>query len=175
MYLSIHISTVKHPKQNKWFDKWQNHSSMLPSTKTLLYDAFAYAFDLQFSFLWLFSKTTHLFACKTNRIVAGVLQLIEKITYTWSASSWCQSALHVQAKNTFLPYGSTRVTCRNTLLNDSDDQYLRFTDLLSLSILLHFFVCSTCDIICKTEETIKMQSLTYFVILLYHLNEFQKF
>ena len=29
----------------------------------------------------------------------------------------------VQANNVFLPYGSTRVTCRNTLLNNSDDRH----------------------------------------------------
>ena len=31
------------------------------------------------------------------------------------------SECSVQAKNAFLLYGSTRVTCTNTLLNDSDD------------------------------------------------------
>ena len=55
---SIHISTVKHPKQNKWLNKWQNQSSMLPSIKTLLHDAFG----LRCFFLWLLSKTTHSFA-----------------------------------------------------------------------------------------------------------------
>ena len=47
---------------------------MLPSTKPLLYDAFARAFGFRCSFLRLLNKTTHSFACKTNRIVAGVLQ-----------------------------------------------------------------------------------------------------
>ena len=61
----------------------------------------------------------HSFACKTNRIVTGVLQSIETITHTWSVSTSSQSALFKQEH--FLPYGSTRVTCRNTLLNDSDD------------------------------------------------------
>ena len=55
---SIHISTVKQPKQNKWVNKWQNQSSMLPSIRTLLRDAFG----LRCSFLWLLSKTTHSFA-----------------------------------------------------------------------------------------------------------------
>ena len=36
-------------------------------------------------------------------------------------------------------------------------------------------MCSTCDVIRKTEETIRMQILAYFVSLFYHLNEFQKF
>ena len=66
---------------------------MFPSTKTQLYDAFARAFDLRCSFLRLLSKTTHSFACKTNRIVAGVLQLIEAITHAWSVSALSQSTL----------------------------------------------------------------------------------
>ena len=45
-----------------------NQLSILPSTKTLLYDAFACAFALQCSFLWLLSKITHSVACKTNRM-----------------------------------------------------------------------------------------------------------
>ena len=53
---------------------------MLPSTKPLLYDAFARAFGFRCSFLRLLNKMTHLFVCKTNRIVAGVLQSIETIT-----------------------------------------------------------------------------------------------
>ena len=59
IYLSIHIFTVKQPNQIKWFDKWWNQSSMLPSIKILLYDAFAHAFGLWCSFLWLLSKMTH--------------------------------------------------------------------------------------------------------------------
>ena len=89
IYLSIHISTFKHLKQNKWLDKWQNQSSMLPSTKTLLYDAFG----LQCSFLRLLSKTTHLCAYNTNRIVAGVLQSIEINKYNWLVITLSQSAL----------------------------------------------------------------------------------
>ena len=73
IYLSIHISTVEHPKQNKWFDKWWNQLSLLLSTKILLYNVFAHAFGLWCSFFWLLSKTTHSFACKTSRIVAEVL------------------------------------------------------------------------------------------------------
>ena len=83
IYLSIRISTLKHPKQNIWFNKWWNQSSMLSSTKTLLYDVFI----LQCSFLRLLSKMTHSFDCKTNRIVAGLLQLIEIITHAWSVSA----------------------------------------------------------------------------------------
>ena len=36
-------------------------------------------------------------------------------------------------------------------------------------MLLHFFVYSTCDVIRKMEETIRMQILAYFVSLFYHL------
>ena len=32
-----------------------------------------------------------------------------------------------------------------------------------------------CDVIYKTEETIRIQNLAYFVSLFYHLNEFQNF
>ena len=74
------------PKQNKWFNKWHNQSSMLPSTKTLLYDASG----LQCSFLWLLSKKTHSNACKTNRIVTGFLHSIETITHAWSVSALSQ-------------------------------------------------------------------------------------
>ena len=66
---------------------------MLPSTKTLLYNAFARVFGLRCSFLRLLSKTTHLFASKTNTIVAGALQSIETITHAWSVNASSQSAL----------------------------------------------------------------------------------
>ena len=66
---------------------------MLPSTKTLLYDAFGHAFVLRCSFLRLLSKMTHSFACTTNRIVAGVLQSIKTITHAWSVSTSSQSTL----------------------------------------------------------------------------------
>ena len=62
---------------------------MLPSTKTLLYDVFG----LRCSFLRLFSKITLSCGCKTNRIVAGVLQLTETMMYAWSVSALSQSAL----------------------------------------------------------------------------------
>ena len=65
----------------------------VPSTKTLLYDTFACAFDLRCSFLRLFSKTNHSFACKTNRIVAGGLQSIKTIMHAWSVSASSQSSL----------------------------------------------------------------------------------
>ena len=38
-----------------------------------------------------------------------------------------------------------------------------FTDLLLLSLLLHLFVCSICDVISKTEDTIRIQIFAYFV------------
>ena len=34
-------------------------------------------------------------------------------------------------------------------------------------------MCPICDVIRKTEETIRMQILTYFINLFYHLNGFQ--
>ena len=91
LYLSIHISTVKYPKQNKWFNKWRNQLSMLSSTKTLLYNALDCALGIQCSFLQLFSKAIHWFACKTNRTVTGVLQLIETIMHAWSVTTSSQS------------------------------------------------------------------------------------
>ena len=105
--------------QSKTNDSTNSGTSCQCSTKTHIYDAFAGAFGLQCSFLRLLSKMTHSFACKTNRIVARVLQLIETIMHAWSVS-----ARHVQVKNVFSVYGSTRVSCRNTLLNNFDD--LRF-------------------------------------------------
>ena len=92
-YIFILITTAKHPKQNKWFDKKWNQLSMLPSTMTPLYDAFACAFGLWCSFFQLLSKMTHSFAYKTNRMVAGVLQSIETIMHAWSVSASSQSAL----------------------------------------------------------------------------------
>ena len=97
---------------------------MLPSTKTLLYDVFARAFGLRCSFFRLLSKTTHSFACKINRIVTGVLQSIETITHTWSASASSQSALFKSKMFSYHIVFLRRVTCRNTLLNDFDN--LRF-------------------------------------------------
>ena len=81
----------------------------------------------------------------------------------------------VQAKNIFLLYETTRVTHRNTLLNDYSESVFHFTNLFSLSILLHFLVCSICDIIHKTEETIRMQTLALFASLFYHFSGFKKF
>ena len=87
-----------------------------------------------------------------------------------------QSVLQaVQVKNIFLPCGCTRVVYRNTLLNDSDDYRFVSLNLLSLSILLCFFVCSTFDVIRKMGETIRMQILVYFIGLFYHFNKFQNF
>ena len=52
-----------------------------------------------------------IFVCKT---LAGLLQLIETNTHPL-VSQRLASECSVQAENTFLLYGSTRVTCRNTL------------------------------------------------------------
>ena len=95
---------------------------MLPSTKTLLYDTFVRASGLQCSFLRLVSRTNHSFACKTNRIVAGVLQSIETIMLAWSGSQRFKAERSVQVRNVFLLYGGTRVTHRSILLNDSNDR-----------------------------------------------------
>ena len=78
----------------------------------------------------------------------------------------CASALY-SSKNVFLVYISTRVTRRKRLLNSSDDQ--RF---VSQTCFHCQFVCSTCDVLRKTEETIRMQILAYFASLFYHFNEF---
>ena len=71
----------------------------------------------------LLSKTilSHLFACKTNKIVAEVPQSIEN-NHACLVSQRFKPERSVQIKNVFLAYGSTRITCRNTLLNDSDDR-----------------------------------------------------
>ena len=84
IYLSIHISTVKHPNQNKLFDEELKQLSMLPTNKTLLYDAFG----LRHSFLRLLSKTTHSFICKTNGIVTGLLQSMEKSCILGQSALW---------------------------------------------------------------------------------------
>ena len=68
MPLSIHISVVKYPKQNKWFDKWWSHQlSMLhftfPSGKTLLHDAFCFWHP----FLQFLNKKTHLISLKNQQ------------------------------------------------------------------------------------------------------------
>ena len=63
----------------------------------------------------------------------------------------------VQAKTfSYFIVIATRVTHRNTLLNDSDDwRFVLQTYLFLLSILLHFSVCSTSDVLDKMEETIR--------------------
>ena len=75
------------------------------------------------SMLWLVSKMTrlYLFACKTNRIVARSSKR-SKQSCMLSQPALGIRALCSQAKNVFLPHDSTRVTCKNTLLNDSDDR-----------------------------------------------------
>ena len=112
---------------------------MLPSTNTLLYDTFACAFDLRCPFLRLFSKTTHSFACKTNRIVAGVLQSIETITHVWSVSASSHSALFKSKTFSYYMVALEYVTCRNTLLNDSNDQH--FVHRLAFTVNTIAFLC----------------------------------
>ena len=69
IYLLIHISIVKHPKQNKWFkNSGTINQCYVPSSNTLLYNGFAHAFGYYCSFLRLLSKITHSFACKSNRM-----------------------------------------------------------------------------------------------------------
>ena len=63
MYLPIHITTVKHPKQNKWFDKMWNQSSMLPSLTH--YCMMFSAFDTP-SFDYLAKQLTHLLVKPTE-------------------------------------------------------------------------------------------------------------
>ena len=60
------------------------------------------------------------FPYRINRIVAGLLQLIQIIMPTSSVSASCQSTL-LEPKMSF-NYSSTGVTRRNTLLNNSDDR-----------------------------------------------------
>ena len=90
---------------------------MLSSTKTLLYDSFAHAFGLRCSFLRLLNKTTHSFACKTNRM-SRWSPPIHWNNHVCLISQRFKPEHSLQAKNLFLLYGSTRVTCRN---NDFDD------------------------------------------------------
>ena len=79
----------------------------------------------------------------------------------------------VQAKNVLLLYDTTGVTWRSTLLNDFDDQCFYFTDLFSVSIPC-IFVWSTCNVVHKMEEAIRMQILAYSASLFYHLSELEK-
>ena len=71
-----------------------NQSSMLlqftfPSTKTLLHGALAFnAPSSSYS-----TRICISFPYRTNRIVAGLLQLTEIITHTWSVSASCHSTL----------------------------------------------------------------------------------
>ena len=99
----------------------------------------------------LLSKMTHSFACKTKRIATELLQSIETITHAWSVSTALQARMLCSSQKHFL----TVVMCRNTLLK-----------ILMIGISFHklaftvnttaLFMCSTCDIICKMEETIRM-------------------
>ena len=69
IHLSIHISSIQ-SKTNGSKNTGTSCQYCLPLRH---YDALACAFGLRWSFLRLLSKTTYSFACKTNRIVAGVL------------------------------------------------------------------------------------------------------
>ena len=71
---------------------------MLPSTKTLLYDALA--FNISSSYY------SHSFASKTNSIVAADLKSIETIINAWPVNALSQSTLF--KPNIILLYGSIR-------------------------------------------------------------------
>ena len=147
---------------------------MLPSTKTLFYDAFAHAFGLRCSFFWLLSKMTHSSACKTNRMSCWSPP-IHWNNHVCLVSQCFEPEHYVQAKNIFLLYSSTKVTCRNTLLNASDT--CRFVSQTCFHCQYHCIpLCvQLFDVIHKMEETIRIWILAYFVSWFYHLNEFQKF
>ena len=53
--------------------------------------------------------------CISDQVINGLIYLV---------SQRFEPEHSVQAKNVLLPYGSTRVTCKSMLLNDSD--YWRF-------------------------------------------------
>ena len=72
IYLSIHISIIKHLKQNKWLDKWwTSHQCCL---LLRLYCMMLLAFNVPSSDYS--AKRLVSFACKTTRIVVQLLQLI---------------------------------------------------------------------------------------------------
>ena len=89
---------------------------------------------------------------------------INSNNHAYLVSQHLVSECSVQAKKIIL-YSSTRLICRNTFKWFWQSAFC-FTDLLSLPILLCFFVHSTCDIMCKTEEAIRMQNLVYFQLIL---------
>ena len=64
---------------------------------------------------YLAKQLIHLLVKPAEQLVIGLLQLIVL------GNQRFEPERSVQATNIFLPHGSTRVTCRNTLLNNSDD------------------------------------------------------
>ena len=102
--LSTHVSFAKDPKQNIWFDKINiepvvNVASHFAFTKSLLHGTFG----LQQSIVKLFSNRLVILACKmNNKIVAALLQLIQRIKHAWSASAPHQNDL--LKPTTFLLY-----------------------------------------------------------------------
>ena len=92
-YLSMHTSTVKYPRYNNWFNKWlTSRQCFLPPCLLLGYYCMRLlAFEAPFSDYS--AKRLVLCPCKTNRIVAGLLWLIQTITHTWSVRSSSRSIL----------------------------------------------------------------------------------
>ena len=66
-----------------------NVASHFAFTKSLLHGTFG----LQQSIFQLFSNRLVILACKMNKIVAGLLQLIQRIKHAWSASAPHQNDL----------------------------------------------------------------------------------
>ena len=116
-----------------------NQSLMLYFTlrpaKMLLHDAFGFQHPSSNYSM----RRRILFHYRTNRMLAGLLQSIQTITLVLYARTICLN------QKRFLTYSGTKVMRRDTLLNDSDDVFW-FTDLFLLSMLLRFFVHSTCDV-----------------------------
>ena len=139
--------------------------SMFPPAKTLLHDVLA--FDTPSSVYS--AKRLILFGFKTNRIVAGCLQSIQIIEYIWIVSASSQRALF--KSKIFLLYVRTKVTCKNTLLNNSDDWH--FTS-QTCSHCQHYCI-SLCvfNLWCNMQNrrTIRTQILVYFASLFYHFSK----
>ena len=105
----------------------------------------------------------------TSRIVAG-LQYIQTIKHTWSISAYtrmlCSS---YKCYLTVWYVVVTKVTCKNTVKWFWWSVFY-FTDLYSLSILLHFLVCSTCDVICKQKKLLECK-FCKLLLLLYSIQK----
>ena len=71
--------------------------------------------------IWLSIPLPAIVVCKT--LASCQSPPINWSNHAYLVSQRLASELSVQAKNVFLLYSSTRVTCRNTLLNDSDNRY----------------------------------------------------